>query len=296
MIGSSLKAGLWAEIAKRPDLFEEARERHAVLAEHTTFASVLGVLNDERREACTTKDLLTRALLKEYRASLIERAGSVRSSSYWTAVLLAAFWPMLRRLQGSIGSAGVGRDDVDQIVVETFLTVANESSFRERDSRLAVRLKCRTRRKVFQRVDAERREYRERDTLGIDVELHGDLVGLGARPRKGKVRFAEGDRESLAQMLVQHAGSSVEQAQLDLLIATYVRGERLRTIVQRQHPEMSPAEQDRVYERLKRSHSRTLARVQKVLEGAHFGVPDRSHPGSALGKAVDAPEQQEALG
>jgi hypothetical protein len=295
MIGSSLKVGLWAELAKRPELFEEARARHAALAEHSTLASVLGVLNDERPEACAAKDALTRAMLQEYRATLIGRAPNAPTSPYWTTLLLAAFWPMLRRLRGSIGPAGVGRDDLDQIVVEVFLATARAIPFRERDSRLAVRLKSRTRRKVFQRVRAERRDYQERERLAADVEVHGNLAGIGARPPKGKVRFPPSDRESLAQALIHHAGSSVEQSQLDLLIATYVRGERLRTIVQRQHPEMSAIEQDRIYERLKRAHSRTLARLQKVLQGADFPVPDRQPPGSASGEAMDTSDQQEAL-
>jgi hypothetical protein len=289
MIGSHLKVGLWTALAKRPQLFEEARTRHAAFAAHTTLASVLGVLNDERPEAYPAKDALTRAILEESRANL-GGIDAARTSSYWTTLLVAAFYPMLRRLRSRIAPGEVGRDDLDQIVVEAFLATAKSMPFRSNDTRLAVRLKSRTRRKVFQHLRAERREAQERDGLALDVEVHGEVHELGIRVRKGKVRFPAAQRDSLARVLMRQVGRTIDQGQIDLLIATYVRGEQLRLIIERQHPDLRPEDRKRIYERLRRQHSRTRARLRKMLQGADLSVPDRPPPGFASSEPMETQE------
>ena len=49
-------------------LFDDARKRHDVLDHHATIASVLGVLDDERRAAYVEKEALTRVLVAEQQA------------------------------------------------------------------------------------------------------------------------------------------------------------------------------------------------------------------------------------
>ena len=116
-------------------LFDEARTRHDALDRHTTIASVLGVLDDERRLAYVEKEALTRALVAEQQAT---------PSSYWSAVLLLAYYPMLSRLRHRIYGDSVASCDLDQIVITTFLSVVAGFPLKEKCPKLCTGTSIRT--------------------------------------------------------------------------------------------------------------------------------------------------------
>ena len=91
------------------------------------------------------------------------------------------------------------------------------------------------------------------------------------------------DREAIA-MLASRA-SSIAQDQIDILVATVVRGESLRLHVDRAFVQHNRIERDRIYQRVKRQRTRTLVRLRPAfadLRGGELGEPEifltRSQP------------------
>jgi hypothetical protein len=73
------------------------------------------------------------------------------------------------------------------------------------------------------------------------------------------------DWSDAVRFLVQHAGHALTDEQLELMIATLVVGERLPEYVRRRNPDLRPDEFRRIYQRIKRRHSRTLALLRETL-------------------------------
>jgi hypothetical protein len=291
MTNGTLKAALWAELAKYPDPFDAARSRQPAFRVHATVLSVLGALDDERSDDYGEREQLTRAILEEHQSSS-HRADPPRIASFWTTLLLVAFYPMLVRTRFSITADAVEKDDLDQVVIEAFLSTATSLRIEGRHL-LVLRLRNRTRRAVFAHVRGQRRDRRSLSDLSAQHAADKDFESPARPARAVRTRSYEPDDDSLAGLLTMHVGGSIEQAQLDLVIATLVRGERLSAIVDRQHPDLSPADRARVYERVKRMHSRTLTRLQKLLRGIDFCCPGSRPTGLLPSRESDS---QEAAG
>jgi hypothetical protein len=290
MTNGTLKSALWADLAKQAELFTTARARVPALRAHATVLSVLGVLNNESADDYGEKEQLTRAILQEHQASGRHPAPQPMAA-FWASLLLAAFYPMLVRLRFSIMPDALERDDLDQVVIEAFLATACSLRIEGRNL-LVLRLRNRTRRAVFAHVRGQRRERRFLSALA-ELGGHGgaeEATATRAKSARSKQPVAEEEAASLAGFLTMHAGGSIEQGQLDLVIATLVRGERLTAIVDREHPGLSAAERARVYERVKRKHSRTLSRLQKLLRGIDFSCPGARPGGLLPSKESDAEE------
>ncbi len=284
----TLRSALWSELTKRADVFDEARRSQPAFSSHATALSVLGVLDDEAPESYDGKEELTRSILEAYQTSHRSN-GPAGHSSYWTTLLLAAFYPMLNRLRFEIISDTIDRDDLDQLVIESFLKSALNLHVDGR-RRLALRLKNRTRRDAFERIRGDwRRQKRSKEVASEVVTCQIDP--LAGRRRARQRRPLAGEAESLADLLLEYAGDTIEQAQLDLVIATMIRREKLPAIVARQHPHLSPEERVRVYERIKRKHCRSMARLHELLKNSIFRCPDLQ-PGGLLPKG----NPQEAIG
>ncbi len=271
MTFGDLKIVLREDIARHPELFEAARARQLALAAHVTAAAVLGILHDELTKAHAEKDTLTLALLDEYRAGLRgERLGP--AASFSTTLLLAAFYPMLQRLRVAIIAEAADREDMDHLIVEAFLETA-ESLPLDGRARLPLRLRSRTRRAVFRRLRREQLGQRKLNSLAVEVAADEHRDPFDRRDYSPKEANDPEEHGSLAQLLVERVGSSVEQSKLDLVIATLIRGESLTCIIQQQHPDMPAADRERLYQRIKRQHSRTLARLKKLLHGMQIVCP-----------------------
>ena len=265
--------------------FDAARRRHPALAEHETVQSVLEALRDPSAGRQAEQEALTRALVAEQQT---------RPHPFWATVLLVAFHPMLCRLLGRLAGSTPDSRDLDQMLVAAFLEAVAELPLQERDRRALAHLRWATRNKAFSWLQ---REWRERSLLEpVDPErlvlVEGERLGHpGGRRWADLVQSppapsvpSEGRRLEL--FLVVHLRGRLDADSLELVIRTLVRGERLRTLVDRTWPQLSPAARRRAYERLKRRHSRAVRQMRKV-----FGAFLRFGAGLAAALAM-----QEALG
>ena len=248
-------------------LFEAARERNDAFEPHHTIASVLGTLADERREAYPHREALTRALIAEQQSA---------PSSFWAATLLLAYYPMLSRLRHRIYGDTLPDPDLDQIVITTFLTVVAEFPLDEKRDRTAMRLKQRTQRGVFRilREDQRHQELvRFTDLERIEVADELGWPGVRDKPRSGPRNPK--DAADAVSLLLEHAGDMLDGECFDLVTATLICGRRIPGYVSRLAPRLNGDERRRLYQRIKRRHSRALARLRPALEHLRCPHPDR---------------------
>ena len=261
-----MKCALRAEVRaeRNQKRFEEAKKYQLELQDHETVLSVLAVLGDESALRYAEKETLTRALLREHKR---------RPHPFWNAVLVVAFYPMLARLRGRIYGDAVPGDDLDQIILAAFFEVVRGFPLPQRRDRTCMYLRQMTQRQVFKLLRSEQRELEQmRFDDPEDVSRRqNDLesVGQGAswpetKPERGRRRDPK-ESAALVSFLVAHAGHILDGDKLELVVATLVRGELLTSYVDRIHPELSPSERRRTYQRIKRRHSRAIARLREVL-------------------------------
>jgi hypothetical protein len=179
---------------------------------------------------------------------------------------------MLQRLRLSIVAQAADREDMDHLIVEVFLEVAASLPLNGR-RRLPLRLRSRTRRAVFRRLRTGKLAQRKLNDLAAEVAADEHRDVFDRRDYGPKVADDPEEQSLLAQLLVERVGASVEHRKLDLVIATLIMGKSLAQIIQQQHPDMPAADRARLYQRIKRQHSRTLARLRKLLLGLQIGCP-----------------------
>lgn len=232
-------------------VFAAARAQRPAFARHATLESVLAALADVREETYPQREALTRALLAEMQAS---------SSPAWTAALAAAYAPMLNRLRRRILGNAVPREDLDQLVLATFLSVARGFPLSRWREWTAARLRQQTAREVFRYLRKERAEQHDTYTQTQLAEWLPDARHATPveSPRRPSVRRSFVKRDAV---LVHLARASLPRSDVDVLMATVVRREKLRAYVSRL-VEGDAAEAERTYQRLKRQRTRLLQRLR----------------------------------
>ncbi len=254
-----VKGALKTEVRSEKNVsrFNEAKTRHPALASHQTVYSVLAVLGDDSDRGYAAKEALTRALVAEYQQ---------RPHGFWAAVLLAAYYPMLSRLRGRIFGDAVAPDDLDQVVVTAFLDVLYAFPLAAKRDRICMYLRQMTQRAVFRHV-REVQQEQGRIVCAAPEELteFGPVEWPEPRGPRGRPTPERGEADALASLLLQSVGHEVCAAKLDLVIATVLRGERLRAYVDRTEAGRPEEDRERIYQRLKRQRTRTLERLQAVL-------------------------------
>ena len=235
-------------------VFSAARARRPALDPHPSLASVLGTLADEAEDSYPQREALTRALLEEHRET---------SASLWASALVLAYYPMLSRLRYRLVGPSMSRDELDQIVVTAFLAAVNDVPL-ELD-RLPMRLRQRTERQVFAFL------RKEREHLRPAAELD-DLAMFGAESLRQR-RSARTDEElfELSLLLDRAVARGVSPSSLEVVEATVLRRELLRSYVERVGPD-DDVERERTYQRLKRQRSRTLRRLRALLQVSPIAV------------------------
>nr|WP_216612281.1 hypothetical protein [Myxococcus xanthus] len=232
-------------------LFEVARVRQPALAHHPSFASVMAALADVREETYPQREALTRAMLAECQAS---------SSPAWAAALVSAYAPMLNRLRRRILGNAVPREDLDQLVLATFLSVARGFPLSRWGDWTAARLRQQTAREVFRYLRKERAEQHETYTQAQLAEWLPDARPATPveSPRRPSVRRSFVKRDAV---LVHLARATLPRSDVEVLMATVVRREKLRAYVSRL-VEGDTAEAERTYQRLKRQRTRLMQRLR----------------------------------
>ena len=239
-------------------LFESARGRRPILATYRCIASVLSAMELDARSAYAEKEALTRALIAEQQ---------VRPSSFWSTVLLVAYYPMLSRLRHRIYGDSLADEDLDQLVVTSFLSVVAEFPLHDKQGRTAMHLRQMTQRCVFQWVRQELRE--QRLVILVEPEQIHDLKDEAPLPDRTPwslghlAHLVDGD--SLRLLLASRFGDVVDQSKLDLVLSTMLRGEHLNRQVDRLYPDTPPDERERIYQRLKRQRERTIGRLREEI-------------------------------
>jgi hypothetical protein len=261
-IGSALRAEVGAK--RNQKRFEAAKQHQPELLEHETVLSVLAVLGDGSKGCYAEKEALTRALLCECKRE---------PHPFWNAVLCVAYYPMLARLRWRIRGDAIDPDDLDQIVISAFLEVVRDFPLSRRPDRTCMFLRQKTERRVFKRVRTEQRDLdrvRPDDPANISrSQARLEALGLPARwpeTEPDPERWPDPiERAAQVSFLAKHAGDVLDGDKLELVATTLVQGEVIRTYVDRVHPSESPLDRRRAYQRIKRRHSRTIARIREAL-------------------------------
>jgi len=247
-------------------LFTEARLRLPALATHETLSSAMEVLADRSRDRNRDKDAITRALIAEYRES---------KKSYWLAAILVAYAPMMRRLRRGCCGNDIPPDELDQLMITKLIDTIDTCPL---DRAWLCRELCRcTRRHVFKYLNTENAMRRlvcsvAPDQLAYDEATEAMLMASdSAESVHGSAAAAIGrdpeERAICIAYLRDRAGDALDSEKLDLVIATRIDGERLTRYVARHYPASSNTERRRVYQRIKRRHSRAMAKLRKVFAG-----------------------------
>ncbi len=229
-------------------VFEAGRTKQPALEAHPDVASVLIALDDDAEGTYPAREALTRALISEHRAS---------GAALWASMLLVAFSPMLVRLRNRLVSDTVPGDELDQLVVTSFLGALTDLPLSERTDRVAMRLRQRTERQVF----AFLRKQREQRHPSLEVEEVAEADAEAFAPRRASTDEKLYD---LALLLQRAALEGISPSGLDVVEATVLRRELLRSYVERLGPD-DDRERERMYQRLKRQRSRALRRLKTLL-------------------------------
>jgi len=239
--------------------FQAARPGNPTLEKYPSIGAVLDAMGDESPDTYDRREALTRALVAEHQAG---------TGTLWSSILLVAYYPMLSRLRYTTYSDLVCRDDLDQLVLTSFVEVLGEFPLTELLNRTAMHLRQMTRRRVFK---ALRLTQKERSDLLELEELAEELGGLNpfAEARIGESRMETDEMIARLRWIV---GDAVSERYMDLVIATVVRGEKLHDYVFRTCNFSNKQAYTRCYERMKRRRSRALETVRTALI-EHYGCP-----------------------
>ena len=234
--------------------FGAARRRHEALAAYEGFQSVLEALaasSPDYGEA----EALSRVLLAEHQAA---------PGSGWSSALIVAYAPMLSRVRRSIRGDAMAPEDLDQLVLTSFLSFASEYRLQEWRDWTAVRLRQHTRRRVFKVLEAEQ-EAQRRVELAPPEALE-DVAPPPVpedRPRRRPTNAT--DAADAVWFLVSFIGDRLDGETVDLLAATLVCGRSLPRFFAELLSDLPDEERRRTYQRVKRRHSRFVASLRPAL-------------------------------
>ena len=248
--------------------FEEARTRHSGLRGFATIAAVLEILEARDPGAYAEKEALVRALIAEQQGS---------SNSFWASVLLVSCYPMLGNLRARIARTELPSEDLDQLVVAMFLEVVSEFPLDRHLNRTFMRIRQQTQRQVFRHLA----EHRRQEDLLWPTEMEVlDKLGEPAWPEtSGQAPVERPEPMELAAaviLLVEQAAGVLDGAGFDLVTATLVCGRRIQCYIQRTFPGLPPDQERRLYQSIKRRHTRAMGRLRGVMaapRGPHACQP-----------------------
>lgn len=266
-----LRDGFVAELWRHRKTYDETRVHYADLGTYPTAEALLTLFADADESRYPEKERITRILLLEY-------VVTAEPHPLWSALLVLAYFPMLKRLRDRVrGMAADDGFDADQMALEAFLDMLENDPVEEKPDRIALHMRQATERRLFaqlrkwQRANAKRlpldeRKF-ERGELGEDLQpgdpdepRHVEL------PTPARMQHYE---RAMHRLFDAHVGKT----DLDLVLATLFRGEDLWDHVDCQRP-ASTGERIKVYERLKRQRTRTLGRLRELLKTVTYDKSD----------------------
>jgi hypothetical protein len=233
--------------------FDDASCRHTAFTACSGLQDLLRIVADRAPGSYPLREALSRAMLAEYQRTLAEP---------WPSALLIAYAPLLLSTSRAVESDLVPPADLNQIVVEAFLTVARSFPLDRWRTHTARRLKHRTRERVFATLNRA-----EREVLRVRADDETARTGGSRTPPDSALAEPAVSDETNAniKLLIELAGDLATTLQLQVVAETCIRNRPLKEFVASEHPEAGAAEQKRLYEQLKRARTRTLDRIHDAL-------------------------------
>jgi hypothetical protein len=236
--------------------FKEAKRRYPALSPYASPREVITALASDARRRLPERELIVWSLVSEQRR---------RPHPVWAAILAAAFAPMLRLLRARLRPDQLNADELNQLVLTTFLFVVTEFPGRG-PGYTAIALRQLTRRAVVNVMRAADDEYEASEPMppeGLAEVGHEHEPGAAFCGPLRKPTLEEAD--ALFELLLETVGTSVPADHLDLVRATMLRGEPLEDYVRRLYPRAPASDQRRLYERVKRRRTRVIQRMREPL-------------------------------
>ena len=217
-------------------LFEQAGNRHVRLARYPDVDSVIRFMRDnldvsdrEEREA------ITRALIYE---------NQICSGVFWSSVLLTAYYPMLKCLRQRIYGPGMDSQDLDQLVITSFLLVVKTYPLAKFTRQTMVRIRSDSTRLVYSAVLTEQNEERLKN-IPIQTSEYFDPM-------------------ELVPALIEISGRYLSKQDLGLVVTAAMGRGYLRRYLDKQNGAGFKSD-ERVYQRLKRKRTRKLKQLQNMV-------------------------------
>ena len=238
-------------------LFEEARRRLPALDAYPSIATVLGALEVKNKKVFADKEILARAFIAEEQAC---------PNSLWTSLLLVACFPLLGNLRKRIAVGELPADELDQLVLATFLDAVAEFPLDQFPDRTFLRLRQQTQRQVFRLLAEQRRQeslFWPMDPPELDKL--GDLrwPDSPCSPRDDPPPPA--DFAGAVCLLVEHGADLLDGEGFELVTSTLICDRHIRSFVRRSAPGLDEDEVSRLRRNAKRRHSRAVARLRKKM-------------------------------
>jgi len=272
------KDALYFEVqtSRATRLWSNTRTNNRAFVPYPTILDALDMLNDESEATYPEREALTRALIHEYQ---------MHPTSIWSAVITLAYLPMLRRLRGRITSSQT-TDDLDQLIVETFLEVVAAFSLDTSKTRTALLLRQATQREVFRLLHRDRMKQKRHETLAALVKEHSCANEIFLGPAT-VFELEDDEIEELISMLRERAQGIITEAKLALIIETRLRRNSLRDLIANAHPQAAGRDLATLYQRVKRERLRAENKLRDVLvdlfwspAGNHYALPIQVTAGS----------------
>lgn len=137
-------------VSERGLLFERATEAHPVLADYANVEAMLAMLDRDDPDEYRAKEAIIRALLTQHRQG---------HHPFWSSLLIVVFGRMLCRLRGRVQPGIFDGDELDQMVLVSFLTAIKRVHLGH-DHRLCMYIRQMTGRRFFNWLleECQRRE------------------------------------------------------------------------------------------------------------------------------------------
>ncbi len=222
--------------------FRTARARHAALADFDGPDEAITFLNSRGPDGCQRRSAVTAAMIAEAQR---------RETGTWSALLMLAYFPGLLGIRSTMKpSAGLGADELNALLVESFLETVGALPLATQGKLAVVNLILGTRKAAWQHLARETARAEREEPL----PEHADDVFASHYPSPERIRD-----------WVEDLLRDETEDDLLLVLGTHATGKPLIDWVRDQHPHLDGDALVREYGRLRRRRSRLLERLRDRL-------------------------------
>ena len=243
--------------------FLAGRARQAALADFDGADEAIAFLNRRggdrhQPDGCQARSAVTAAMIAEAQRG---------EGSTWSALLMLAYFPGLLRIRATMKpSAGLGRDELNALLVECFLETVSTLPLATQGRLAVVNLILGTRKSAWQHLARETARADREEPLpdAADDLLSGNYPSperLALAREAERILQPERIRDWLEELLRDET-----EDDLLLVLGTHATGKPLIDWVREQHPHLGGDELVREYGRLRRRRSRLLQRLRDRLD------------------------------